>query len=56
MENGVTFVMEADVEGNNKIDDEYLRKYERFPQYVAPLVAPEVPSTSLKLMPRSKHA
>ena len=31
MENAVTFVVEADVEGNNKIDDEYRTKYERFP-------------------------
>lgn len=49
----VAFVEEADPEINNQIDAAYLTKYRRYPQYVAPMVTPEVRATTIKLVPRS---
>jgi hypothetical protein len=48
----VTFVEEADPGINEQIDAAYLRKYGHYPQYVAPMVTPEVRAATLKLVPR----
>lgn len=48
----VTLVEESDPAINNQIDAAYHTKYRRYPQYVAPMVTPEVKSTTLKLVPR----
>jgi hypothetical protein len=48
----VTFVEETDSGLNDKIDEAYLTKYRRYPQYVAPMVTPEVRAATLKLVPR----
>lgn len=37
---------------NGQIDDAYHAKYGRYPQYVAPMVTPEVQATTIKLVPR----
>ena len=52
VEKDVTFVEEADPGINDKIDAAYLTKYSRYPQYVAPMVTPEVRAATLKLAPR----
>jgi hypothetical protein len=48
----VTFVEETDPGINDKIDAAYLTKYSRYPQYVAPMVTPEVRAATIKLVPR----
>lgn len=48
----VTFVEETDAGINDRIDGEYLSKYRRYPQWVAPMVTPEVRAATLKLVPR----
>lgn len=48
----VTFVEEADPVINDQIDLAYRTKYRRYPQYVSPMVTPEVRATTLKLVPR----
>ena len=48
----VTFVEENDPDINDKIDTAYLTKYRRYPQYVAPMVTPEVRAATIKLVPR----
>ena len=48
----VTFVEETDLGINDKIDAAYYTKYSRYPQYVAPMVTPEVRATTIKLVPR----
>ena len=48
----VTFVDETNSDINDKIDAAYLTKYSRYPQYVAPMVTPEVRAATLKLVPR----
>jgi len=48
----VTFVEETDAGINDRIDEEYLTKYRRYPQWVAPMVTPEVRAATLKLVPR----
>lgn len=53
VEKDVTFVEEADSDINDKIDAAYRTKYRRYPQYVAPMVAAEARSTTLKLVPCS---
>ncbi|MCK6626980.1 MAG: DUF2255 family protein [Anaerolineae bacterium] len=53
VEKDVTFVEEADSDINDKIDAAYRTKYHRYPQYVAPMLAAEARSTTLKLVPRS---
>ncbi|OGN94305.1 MAG: hypothetical protein A2Y88_07320, partial [Chloroflexi bacterium RBG_13_48_10] len=47
----VTFVEESDPGINDKIDAAYLTKYSRYPQYVAPMVTPEVRAATIKLVP-----
>ena len=52
VEKDVTFVEETDSGINDKIDDEYLTKYRRYPQWVAPMVIPKVRAATIKLVPR----
>ena len=52
MEKDVTFVEETDSKINDQIDAAYLAKYRRYPQYVAPMVTPEVRAATIKLVPR----
>ena len=52
MEQDVTFVEETDSDINDEIDEAYLTKYQRYPQWVAPMVTPEVRAANLKLVPR----
>jgi hypothetical protein len=52
IEKDVTFVEEANPDLNNMIDTAYLTKYARYPQYVAPMVTPEVRAATIKLVPR----
>jgi hypothetical protein len=53
VEKEVTFVEETDPAVNDMIDAAYLTKYSRYPQYVAPMVTPEVRAATIKLVPRS---
>ena len=48
----VAFVEETDPGVNDQIDAAYRAKYARYPQYVAPMLTPEVRATTIKLMPR----
>ncbi len=48
----VMFVEETDPSINNKIDAAYRTKYSRYPQYVAPMLTPEVRAATIKLVPR----
>ncbi len=50
MEKNVAFVEEADSVINDRIDEAYQVKYGRYPQYVAPMVTPEVRATTIKLI------
>jgi len=52
VEKDVTFVEETDPPINDRIDEIYLSKYGRYPQYVAPMVTPEVRAATIKLVPR----
>jgi hypothetical protein len=52
VEKDVAFVEETDPGINDQIDSAYLTKYRRYPQYVAPMVTPEVRAATLKLVPR----
>lgn len=52
VEKDVTFVEESDPDINAKIDEAYLTKYRRYPQWVAPMVTPEVRAATIKLAPR----
>ena len=52
VEKDVTFVEEEDPGINNSIDDASLEKYRRYPQWVAPMVTPEVKAATLRLVPR----
>lgn len=52
VEKDVTFVDETDADIIGKIDEAYLTKYKRYPQWVAPMVTPEVRAATIKLMPR----
>ena len=52
VEKDVTFVEENDPGANDKIDTAYLTKYRRYPQYVAPMVTPNVRAATIKLVPR----
>jgi hypothetical protein len=49
----VIFVGESDPGINDQIDAAYLTKYRRYPQYVAPMVTPEVRAATIKLVPRT---
>ena len=51
VEKDVTFVEESDPDINARIDEAYLTKYQRYPQYVAPIVTDEVRATTIKLVP-----
>jgi hypothetical protein len=51
VEKDVTFVEEFDPDVNDKIDAAYLTKYQRYPQYVAPMVTPKVQAATIKLVP-----
>ena len=47
----VAFVEVADPDVNEAIDDAYLTKYRRYPQYVAPMVTAQARAATLKLVP-----
>ena len=49
----VTFVEEVAPNLNDQIDAAYRTKYRRYPQYVAPMMVPEVRAATIKLVPRS---
>lgn len=53
LERDVAFVEETDPGIHEKIDEAYLSKYRRYPQWVAPMVTPEVQAATIKLEPRS---
>jgi len=55
VEKDVSFVDESDPDLNDKIDAAYLTKYRRYPQWVAPMVTPEVRAATIKLAPRPIH-
>jgi len=44
---------EVDPEFNEEINEAYLTKYRRYPQWVAPMVTPEVGAATVRLVPRS---
>jgi hypothetical protein len=52
VEKEVTFVEETDPQVNDQIDAAYLSKYRRYPQYVSPMVTPDVRAATIKLVPR----
>ena len=47
----VAFVEVSDPDLNEEIDDAYLTKYRRYPQYVAPMVTAQARAATLKLVP-----
>ena len=51
VEKDVSFVEETDSGINTKIDQAYLTKYRRYPQWVAPMVTSKVRAATLKLQP-----
>ena len=53
VEKDVTFIEETNDNINGKIDEAYLTKYKRYPQWVAPMVTPEVKAATIKLVPRT---
>ncbi|BCX03446.1 MAG: hypothetical protein KatS3mg053_1384 [Candidatus Roseilinea sp.] len=53
VEKEVVFIEESDPAINDRIDAAYRAKYGRYPQYVAPMVTPEVRSTTLKIIPKT---
>lgn len=53
VEKDVTFVEETDPEISQQIDAAYRAKYSRYPQYVAPMLTPQVRAATIKLIPRS---
>jgi hypothetical protein len=52
VEKDVTFVEETDPGINDQVDAAYLTKYRRYPQYVSPMVTPDVRAATIKLVPR----
>ena len=52
VEQDVTFVEEEKSGIKDKIDEAYLTKYRRYPQWVAPMVTPKVRAATIKLVPR----
>jgi hypothetical protein len=52
VEKDVAFVEESDPGINAEIDEAYLTKYSRYPQWVAPMVTPEVRAATIKLVLR----
>ena len=53
VEKDVTFVEEPDPDVNDQIDAAYLTKYRRYPQYVSPMVTPDVRAATIKLVPHT---
>jgi hypothetical protein len=53
VEKEVTFDTEPDPVINDQVDAAYRTKYGRYPQYVAPMLTPEVRATTIKLVPRT---
>lgn len=53
VEKDVTFVEETNPKVNDQIDAAYLTKYRRYPQYVSPMVTPDVRAATIKIVPRS---
>jgi len=47
----VTFVEEINSDINDKIDEAFLTKYQRYPQWVAPMVTSDVRAATIKLIP-----
>lgn len=56
VEKDVSFVEEADPTVNDQIHAAYRAKYRRYPQYVSPMLTPEVRATTLKLAPRATNS
>lgn len=56
VEKDVAFVEASDPGINDQIDAAYLAKYRHYPQYVAPMVTPEVRAATIRLVPRSTTA
>jgi len=56
VEKAVTFVEESDPALNERVDEAYLSKYGRYPQYVAPMVTPAVRAATIRLVPRETDA
>ena len=56
IEKDVTFADEPDPGILDQIDEAYRVKYSRYPQYVAPMVTPEVRSTTMKLVPHTSKS
>lgn len=56
VEKDVTFVHETDHGLDDQIDAAYRSKYQRYPQYVAPMLTAEVRATTIKLVPHSTTA
>jgi hypothetical protein len=52
VEKDVTYVEETNPVIQDQIDTAYLTKYRRYPQYVAPMVTPNVKAATLKFVPR----
>jgi hypothetical protein len=52
VEKDVSYVEEENPDINTKIDQAYLTKYQRYPQYVAPMVTPKVRAATIKLLPK----
>jgi len=51
VEKDVKFVEETETDINDLIDKAYLTKYRHYPEYVAPMVTPEVRAATIKLVP-----
>ncbi len=49
LEKDVRFVEESGAELNDRIDAAYLAKYRRYPQYVSPMVTPQVRAATIRL-------
>lgn len=52
IEKDVAFVPEDDPAINAQIDAAYWSKYRRYPQYVEPMVIPEVRATTIRIVPQ----
>ena len=53
VEKDVKFEEETDPDINAKIDEAYLTKYQRYHQWVAPMVTPKVRAATIKIVPRA---
>ena len=52
VEKDITFLDITSTEVNDNVDNAYLTKYSRYPQYVARMVTPDVRETTIQLIPR----